>query len=371
MAIGPAPSADGAQDMRLLLDQAGRMRHRSAHDIGYPVSLDADFRAFGPLLDTLWIAIGDPEDPDPTRNCRQPFEREVVRFLARLAGADPDRTYGYVAAGGSEGNLFGLHLGRERLPDAPLYHSDAAHHSVVRAARLLRMETVRLPSRRDGSLDTDALHRAAARCPGRGAVVAATVGTTMLGGVDDLPAVRAALRPAGEHHLHVDAALGGLVAALGPTTLPWAFEAGADSVTVSGHKLLGIPLPCAVVLARAELLPGSSSGDYLGADDRTLACSRNGLTPVMLWYQLRRHGTDGLRTRIRRCLDVAAHAEHRLAALGRRPWRHPASLTVVFDRPAAKVCLRWHLATSGGRAHLVAMPHVTRTTIDALCRDLA
>ncbi|MEU8877258.1 pyridoxal-dependent decarboxylase [Streptomyces javensis] len=172
--------------------------------------------------------------------------------------------------------------------------------------------------------------------------------------------------------MHVDGALGALVAAFAPNPPAWGFDAGADTLAISGHKLIGVPMPCGVVLARDHLVPSpGAAGEYLGASDATLACSRDALAAVFLWYALRRLGRDGLAVRVARCLSVAAYAEHRIAALGRRSLRNPASLTVVFDRPAPHVCRRWHLAVEGHLAHLVAMPHVTRETVDRLLGDLA
>jgi len=370
LAIPPTPRTSAIDDVRLLHEQRARMRHRRSTFLGYPVSLDLDYRHFGGLLDMLWNTVGNPEQPDPTRIDRQPFERHVVRFLAGLAGANPDLTFGYVTAGGTESNLFGAFLGRERLPDAPLYYSAAAHHRIGTIARMLCMEPVPVPCLRDDSLDLRALRQACESRRGRGAVVIATVGTTMLGGIDNLPGIRTAVQAGGRSHLHVDAALGGLVAAFSPNPPPWGFDAGADSMTISGHKLIGTPTPCGVVLARRDIVPPGVPGTYLGTDDDTLACSRNALNPIFLWYRLRRLGLDGLGALVHRCLDNAEYAHRRLAAMGRRPWRHPCSITVVFDRPPQSICRRWHLATTAGIAHLVAMPHVTRDTIDAFCRDL-
>ncbi|MGW1072947.1 histidine decarboxylase [Streptomyces sp. NPDC002537] len=368
--ISPVPAGDAWGDTWLLHEHSERLRKLRSTFLGYPVNLDVDYRSFGGMLDVLWNTVGDPGASDPARVDRQPFERHVVRFLARLAGADPARVYGYVTSGGAEGNVFGIHTGRRRLPDAPLYCSAAAHYTVERIAELLRMDLIRVPCRRDGSLDPRALQDACGRRAGRGAVAVATVGTTMLGGIDDLPAIHEALAPAGESHLHVDAALGGLLAAFSPHRPAWGFDAGADTLTISGHKLIGTPVPCGIAMARHHLVPHCGPHDYLGATDATLACSRNALTPMLLWYALRRLGSRGLATRVRHCLATAEYACERLAALGRQPWRHPSSTTVVFERPPAPVCRRWHLATSGNIAHLVAMPHVTRTMIDRFCDDL-
>ncbi|SDZ46458.1 histidine decarboxylase [Amycolatopsis xylanica] len=370
MDLAVTAGGTGPGDLDLVYRQWERQHERRANFLGYPVNLDVDYRVFGELLDILWITVGDPSNGYHARLDLQPFEREVVRFLARVAGADPDHTYGYVTSGGSESNLFGVHLGRERLPDAPLYYSAAAHYTVERTARLLRMEPVPVPAMRDGGIDVHALRAACESRRGRGAVVVATVGTTVLGGIDSLAGVLRAVEPAGERHLHVDAALGGLVARFAAHRPAWGFDAGADSVAISGHKLIGTPIPCGVVLAREEWVGTPAEVEYLSAADSTLACSRNALAPALLWYALRRLGQRGLAARVHRCLDTAEYAVERLAAAGFRPWRNPASVTVVFERPPEHLCRRWRLSTTGALAQLIAMPHVTRAMIDRFVADL-
>jgi histidine decarboxylase len=47
-------------------------------------------------------------------------------------------------AGGTEGNLCGLYIGRETLPDAVLYTSSASHYSVFKAAHMYRMTAAKV-----------------------------------------------------------------------------------------------------------------------------------------------------------------------------------------------------------------------------------
>jgi histidine decarboxylase len=139
---------------------------------------------------------------------------------------------------------------------------------------------------------------------------------------------------------------------------------------ISGHKLIGMPVACGVVLARSAHVAAARGGEYTGATDSTLACSRSGLAALLLWRALRQSGREGLDAQVRGALGVAAYAEQRLAQSGCHPWRHPASITVVFDRPSAEICAKWHLCTEGMRAHIVTVPHVTRSAVDELCRDI-
>ena len=53
------------------------------------------------------------------------------------------RAAGYITNCGTEGNLHGILVGRENLPDGVLYASRETHYSVFKAARMYRMESVK------------------------------------------------------------------------------------------------------------------------------------------------------------------------------------------------------------------------------------
>ena len=73
-------------------------------------------------------------------------------------------------------------------------------------------------------------------------------------------------------YIHCDAALcGGYAAFLDPPPA-WNFEDGADSIAISGHKFLGSPIPCGIVLARrAHVDRIGHSVAYIGSVDTTIS----------------------------------------------------------------------------------------------------
>ena len=116
-------------------------------------------------------------------------------------------------------------------------------------------------------------------------------------------------------------------------------------------------------------LQGGRAVELVGANDTTLSGSRNGLTPLMLWYAINRHGEDGWRETVRGMLDTAEYAVQRFNEHGINAWRHRNSPTVVFDRPSQEVFDRWQIAPEGEVAHIITMPHVDFETIDRLVAD--
>jgi histidine decarboxylase len=377
LAIGRA-AHDADSDTADLHRLFAELHSQQPRILGFPGNLDWDLsRQLGPGLGVLLNNVGDPDSGDHSNIHVKAYERAVIDFFAETAGARADDVYGYITAGGSESVLYGLAIARQALPHAAVYASDQAHDCVARAAELLRMRRVVLRSHPDGTTDSDHLRhavrheRAAADLAGGpGAIVVATVGTTMQGAVDDVPRLRHCAAAAGQVYVHVDAASGGLVAAHAPSRPAWDFTAGADSLSISGHKILGSPLACGVVLSRRRLTWHTPDAEYTGAVNHTLGCSRSGLAALALWARLRSLGHEGVRGLVHRCLDVAQYATERLEEAGARPQRFPDSLTVTFDRPSPAVVRRYHLAPEGMRAHIVCVGHVTRQAVDALCRDI-
>jgi histidine decarboxylase len=343
--------------MDRLQDRLARLRNDVASCLGYPASAAFDYT---PLLPFLRYPINNFGDPfGPGANCvnTHEFEREVIQTFAGLVGATADETWGYVTSGGTEGNTFGLFLGRETFPDGIAFYSTDAHASITKALTLLRIRGVRVRSRADGSIDLDDFRDTVSTNRGTPAIVLANVGSMMKGAVDNLPEMLAILDELGvRRFVHADAALSGMILPFVDESPPWNFRAGVDSVAISGHKMIGSPIPCGVVLTRR---PHAERVAYA-----TLTGSRNGVTPLFLWHALR---TVDFRNIVRSCLDIAEYAVDRIPGA----WRHLHSPVVVFDRPPADVVRKWQLAVQGEIAHLVAMPQVTRELIDRFVSDLA
>ncbi|GAQ87062.1 Pyridoxal phosphate-dependent decarboxylase [Klebsormidium nitens] len=335
--------------------------------IGYPLNLDFDYsEVLAPFLRFSLNNVGDPYQRVPTNLSAlqtHDFEREVLEIFCGLTGGSPADVSGYVTNGGTEGNMYGLYLAREVLPRGIVYFSDACHYSVFKILRVLQMRSVRIRTDGRGEMDYNHLRETLQANRDLPAIVFANIGSTMTGAIDSLPRIKAAVSEAAtcRSYIHCDAALSGFVLPFAPNPQPFGFSDGADSISVSGHKLIGSPIPCGVVLARRCHVEGIGSNiEYVGALDTTLSGSRNGLTPLVLWYAFRSRGIRTVRDMVRRALDVAAYATEQLRAAGVDAWRHENSLIVVFPRPSECLVKRWHLAAQADIAHLVTMPHVSR-----------
>jgi histidine decarboxylase len=332
-----------------------------------------DYRPLFRFLDYPINNVGDPFVPSNYHLNTHEFEREVVAAFERLTHAPPNATWGYVTNGGTEGNMYGLFLAREVFPDGIVYYSEDTHYSVNKILRFLHLRNIQIRSEQDGRIDLEDLHETLKVHRDVPALIFLTIGTTMKGAVDDLVGVKRILRDLAmdRHYIHADAALSGMILPFVEDPQPWDFRAGVDSIAISGHKMIGSPIPCGVALARrAHVERVTRSVEYIGSVDTTLAGSRNGLTPLFLWYAFQTVGLDGFARQVRQCLEVADYAVAQLTRAGQRAWRHRNSITVVLDRPAPAIVSKWQLAVHHGDAHIITMPHVTRTHIDRLIEDV-
>lgn len=350
-------------------------RTENARDafLGYPVSKDFDYRHLADFLGVPLNNLGDPFTDSTWQVDSRELEREVIAFFADLLRAEPGEAWGYVTNGGSEGNLYGLYLARELYPQGIVYFSEETHYSVAKNVHLLNLRHIMIRSQDSGEIDYDDLHETLKIHRDVPAIVFANIGTTMTEGKDDIARIRAMLAKLAiqQFYIHSDAALCGPVAPFLDPRPAFDFADGADSVAISGHKFIGSPIPCGIVLARRRHVDRiARSIAYIGCLDTTITGSRNGLTPIVLWSAIQRFGEDGLRRRVEESLAVAAYAEQRLQENGIAAWRNPGAITVVFPAAPETVKQRWQLATARGQSHLIAVPGVTRDVIDAFIDDL-
>jgi L-2,4-diaminobutyrate decarboxylase len=188
-------------------------------------------------------------------------EELMVKEFATRLGLSPD-TPGTFCSGGSIANLTALFAATGGFSDAKdrrdivLLTSEAAHSSIPKAAAILgipKMQAITIPTDAAGHMDPEALWNALAvqRQPIK--IVAATLGTTLQGAVDDIPAIVEVGRKFGAW-IHVDAVFGGNLAFSARHRNFLAGLAGVDSISVGPQKWLYVPRLSALVLI---LRPGA------------------------------------------------------------------------------------------------------------------
>ncbi len=362
-----------AQDQKRLKDFEQNIQKEAELFLGYPCNAVFDYSALYQFLKYPLNNVGDPYLPSNYHLNTHDFECEVMEIFEKLTQAPEGSTWGYVTNGGTEGNHYGMFLARELLPNGIVYYSQDAHYSIDKILRCLNLHSIMIRSQPDGTMDLDDLRETLRIHRDVPPIICATIGTTMKGAVDDIAGIQTIFHELAihRHYLHVDAALGGMILPFLDNPPAWNFSSGIDSISISGHKMVGSPIPCGIVLAKKKNVDRiAQSVEYIGTLDTTLSGSRNAFAPLFLWYAMHTVGINGFKGIIQSCLKVADYAVQKLNELGRHAWRHPYANTVVFDRPAMSVTQHWQLACQGNISHLITMPHVTNEHIDRLVADI-
>ncbi|GAA1490407.1 pyridoxal phosphate-dependent decarboxylase family protein [Brachybacterium sacelli] len=367
------------------------------HHPAYTAHLNCPVVVPAVAAETMLAAINTSVDTYDQSLVATYMERRLIDWTAQrigLPGGD-----GVFTSGGTQSNLQGLFLARERalrgldgprrenLPRLRLLAGAAGHFSVARSALLLGLDedaVVTVADDEDGRLDPAALEQEMARLDAAGDVVMAvsvTAGTTDRGVIDPLGPVARLCAERGVW-LHVDAAYGGgLLLSPSRRHLLAGIE-HADSVTVDFHKTFFQPVSSSALLVRdgADLAAAAWHADYLnpaaeaGGEeaepnqvDKSLQTTRR-FDALKLWTTLRSLGPDRLGTMVDQVCDLAAEVTTLLecdpdfTVLGRSDLStvlfrfHPAAIPAA--RADRLVPLIRRVLFDSGRAM------VARTTID-------
>lgn len=356
------------QQLKVFLKQ---IQSRADYFIGYPSACDYDLSALYPFLSYNLNNVGDPYIQSNDMQSKS-FEVEVIEFFSKLFNAPSDNHWGYVTNGGSEGNLYGLYLAREIYPNGIVYYTEATHYSVQKNIHLLNMESIVIRSQANGEMDYEDFEATLQMHRHRPVIVLANIGTTMTEAKDNVSSIKACMNKYAikSSYIHCDAALSGIyLSLLGLNDFD--FSSGADSIAISGHKFLGSPIACGVVLVKKSYKDRIGKAiPYIGTLDSTITGSRSGINALIIWHQINKWGKQGLLKRAEDSLKNAAYLTKQLNQIGIPAWKNEHALTVVFPKPDLAICKKWQLATDGAIAHVICMPGITKKKLDAFLKDI-
>ncbi|XP_057759090.1 serine decarboxylase 1-like [Arachis stenosperma] len=348
------------------------LNHFNFRNLGYPTNQNFDYDALTPLLQFHLNNAGDPFVGSSFRLNSTSFEVSVLDWFANLWDIQKNKYWGYVTTGGTEANLHAILVGREQFPDGVLYTSEDSHYSIFKIARIYRMQCVVIKTLISGEIDCADLKATLLHHKDRPAIINLNIGTTMKGAVDDIDLVIKTLEESGfrrdRFYIHCDAALFGIMLPFlkaAPKII--SFKKPIGSVSVSGHKFLGCPIPCGVVITRSEYMNASSRDiEIIGSRDATITGSRCGHAPIFLWYAIKKKGSIGIQNEVENCIANARYLHNRLSDAGIGAMLNEHSNIVVFERPLDhEFSRRWNLACQGNIAHVVVMQHVTIQMLDS------
>jgi histidine decarboxylase len=342
--------------------------------LGYPVNSAYDY---SPVFDSFKFRlnnIGDPYSPSSYKLNTKGKEREVMEFFQELWGFDKDNVWSYITASGTIGNLQGLFIGREAFPTAKFYTSADSHYSIFKCARILGLELIVVESQDNGEIDYKDFEtklKANLQYP---AIINVNLGSTMKGAVDnsrEIYRILSKYNKQTEYYMHGDGALMGFV-------LPFLekdifFKKCLHSISISGHKFLGIPFCCGVFMMERKFLSYVNNNiEYIGSNDATLMGSRSGQAPLFFEHIINQKGMKGFEEDVMKCIG---NAEYMTQVLNEetngnaQAWRNQNSITVVFNKPDKELAELWQLANEKDISHAIVMPHVTKHRINKFVKE--
>lgn len=373
---GQVPEPVDKEQVTAILDSYERvLKSRSSVHFGYPYNLRYNHEELNRFMKFSINNLGDPFVTSNYGVHSREFERSVVDFFAKLWKIERPDYWGYVTTCGTEGNLHGILLARETLPDGILYTSRETHYSIFKAARYYRMECEPINTLSTGEIDYEHLTRRLEANKGKPAIINCNIGTTVKGAVDNLDRILRILDivgiPREKFYIHCDGALFALMMPFVQYAPEISFNKPIDSIAVSGHKMLGCPMPCGVTICRSQHVKNVEQRiDYLNSVDTTIMGSRNGQAPLFMWYSLKCKGVDGIKKDVEHCMKTAVYLWRMLKDNGITARLNDLSSTVVMERPVDQsFVLRWQLACEKDIAHVVVMPNVTKDKIDVFVEE--
>ena len=282
------------------LGESATLELLSSHVIGEAAKLDAPDAFANMDPPTPWItwaiALWNARlNQNLLHPATAPFaiqaEQRVFEWLMPFFGMRG----GHMCSGSTLANLTAIWAARDGKDVQRVVVSQAAHLSIQKAARMLRLPIREVPANRYGQLDTSQLGDVSDAC------LVLTAGTTATGEVDPLELIGQA------RWTHVDAAWGGPLRLSPVHANRLAGIEGSDSVAVSAHKLLMQPKDSALVMFGDPDLANSAisfGGGYLTTPNIGVQGSR-GAAAISLLATLIALGRAGIVERIDRVMEMA------------------------------------------------------------------
>lgn len=335
------------------------------------------------LAELLILNVGNPWTDSSSFSMEiKQLERDVIKIFARLFGIPAEDGRGYVTSGGTEANLAGLwwcslwlkenlegkkKAFEEHNRPVVFFTSTHTHYSILKICNLMQLDKELIAHTPEGQMDVKDLERALkahmSHHPQRGIIMMANVGTTITGAFDDLKTIKHLLdkytenKKKAKYTIHCDGAMYGITLPIikpyGPITNYFA-ELGIDTLTISGHKVLGTTV-CGVILTTKvflnEAFPQNSNLiDYCGdIADITVTGCRPGINILWLHNTLYSLGLDKdltiLHSIVKNNLQHAEYLYGKLVDL-----LGPENVTwlshqfnITFKRPSGKLMRKYSL----------------------------
>lgn len=348
---------------------------------GYPLN-QAPYSALGPVIGHfLSISI-------PSKWARAQAA-EILNDRKRsfgLSDAEHDSFVGIFTTGSTMGNRVGLHTALTNCPNAFVYFSTVTHYSVKKivrdsddlTGRWHRDTTPRfseISADRYGRMVPGELVRQVmmdrSQCRARGEthkiILLANLGTTFVGGRDDVLGLRRVLREIGAEidYVHVDGALD--------------LGFSPDSVCLGPPSVIkrnGVPVVQGITLSHHKAFGIMVSGEVIcySPTDQRLAEAVSTIDPRIVfetWLFQRLYTPKDLLRTSRYCLENANRLRRQLEAGNVVTLFNSKCIITLIERLPPWITQEFHLAPEGDWVHFIAMPHISPAAVDHFVNTIA
>jgi tyrosine decarboxylase / aspartate 1-decarboxylase len=383
------------------------VNYRQENILGIPATFldeqvfyeDAPFLADAPFL-SLLVAnpnhIGChtlPGDKEPIFRGTQQLETEVIRICAEeIFLAQPETYDGYVASGGTEGNIEAMWIYRNYFTEefkasaaeiAVVYSADS-HYSFAKGKNLLGIQSLVFdvePATRRADIADLSRKLKAERSKGlKYFIVNINLATTMFGSVDDIDAISAVFEQAGvKFRIHIDAAFGGFIYPFTCAYSSYDFtNPHVSSISIDAHKMLQTPYGTGIFLVRKNMMQYvcTTEASYVMGKDFTLIGSRSGANAACIWMVLHTYGSEGWRAKLQFILSrtdaLSAALDHLKITYFRNPNMNIITIKSEFISPnlARAFCLVPDNHEQAAWYKIVVMSHVKQGVLDKFIEEV-
>lgn len=292
------------------------------------------------------------------------IENKLIKKMTAMVGFNDGD--GIFVTGGTQANLIAVLSARNTLDlnikttglrkdhDLVLFISDQAHYSFISAANILGIgvaNIIRVKSDSLGRMDAEALEIAIQTAIKENKTpffIGATAGTTVLGAFDPIDKIA---RVASKYKLwlHVDGAFGGSALLSSRYKSLLAGSELANSFSWDAHKMMGVPLPCSVILMRESgvlydvctTCDVTTDSSYVFHDigresfdlgEKSLGGTRK-VDALKLWFAWKYYGDEGYERRFNHVVGLAQYTERRI--------KEASLLELVFPRQFVNLCFSY------------------------------
>ncbi|KAI4130883.1 MAG: hypothetical protein LQ338_001480 [Usnochroma carphineum] len=336
---------------------------------GYPLS-HALYSALGPVIGHF-LPLSLPADWAKQHGDRILQDRMISFGVSEAEQGSFSATF---TTGSTMGNRVGLHNALANHPNAFVYYSSSSHYSIKKSVRDSDILTGRWhPSKRSrfaeihadelGRMSSEALIRQALVhrewCDSNGEsysiILLANLGTTFVGGCDDIGSLRKALRRVelDTAYIHVDGALDfGFSPCSVRLGVP-SFQSEDDipvvqGVTLSHHKAWGI-------MVSGEVICYNPKQGQLS----TMASPVEPRIVFETWLAQKFYTPAELKRLNAYCQANANLLRRLLEEKGIIVRYNEGSIITVFERLPPWIVEEFHLAPEGQWVHYITMPHIS------------